>query len=78
MHRATQIHPLLCGPVWPNGLTDKTGREELSGSYATLIRDALIVEKQLAMGGVRLAGVLNELFGSDEDKAIYGLVPLFV
>ncbi|CAE7111068.1 unnamed protein product [Rhizoctonia solani] len=77
LHWATQIHPLLCTPIWPEGLTNQTERKELSGDYATSIRDALIVEKQLAMGGVRLAGVLNGLFGSDEDKAKYGIVPLF-
>ncbi|CAE6473901.1 unnamed protein product [Rhizoctonia solani] len=76
-HWATQIHPLLCRSIWPNGLTDKTEREELSGSYATAIRDALIVEKQLAMGGVRLAVVLDGMFGSAEDRVRYGVVPLF-
>ncbi|CAE6450138.1 unnamed protein product [Rhizoctonia solani] len=77
LHWATQIHPLLCTPIWPEGLTNQTERRELSEDYATSIRDALIIEKQLAMGGIRLASVLNGLFGSDEDKAAYGIVPLF-
>ncbi|KAJ1302318.1 hypothetical protein OPQ81_001134 [Rhizoctonia solani] len=76
LYWATQTHPLLCTSIWPEELPNKT-LPVLSEGYATSVRDALIVEKQLAMGGVRLAGVLNGLFGSEEDKATYGVVPLF-
>ncbi|CAE6440652.1 unnamed protein product [Rhizoctonia solani] len=73
---ASQTHPLLCNSVWPEGLTNETERVELSKEYATRIRDAFIIEKQLAMGGVRLASVLNSLFGSVEDIEKYGATPL--
>ncbi|CAE6490197.1 unnamed protein product [Rhizoctonia solani] len=72
LHWATETHPLLCTFIWPRNLT-----EDLSERYADNVRKEMIVEKQLAMGGVRLASVLNGLFGSAEEKAQYGIVPLF-
>ncbi|KAG9102270.1 hypothetical protein FS749_009610 [Ceratobasidium sp. UAMH 11750] len=43
--------------------------------YAGQVRDEKMVEKQLALGEMRLAAVLNEVLGSEEEKAMYGVRP---
>jgi hypothetical protein len=43
--------------------------------YAGRIQDEKMVEKQLALGGLRLAAALNEILGSEEEKKTYGVRP---
>ena len=52
------IHQLNCDFVWPVGDYPELDTPEYSGRIA---RD-WVVEKLLAQGGVRLAGILNALF----------------
>ncbi|CAE6381072.1 unnamed protein product [Rhizoctonia solani] len=73
LHWAEETHPLLCTSVWPT----KSELGKLSDEYATRIRKELIVEKQLAMGGLRLASVLNSLLGSADEIKEHGIVPFF-
>jgi hypothetical protein len=46
--------------------------------YAGRIRKDKVIEKLMALGGLRLAGVLNELLGSEEELKKYGAHPLLV
>ncbi|GAB1528184.1 hypothetical protein RhiTH_011376 [Rhizoctonia solani] len=76
-HWTIKTHEMLCTYIWPLGLTDKTPPRELNtADYAERVRSELVVEKQLAIGGMRLAAVLNNVLASEDDKARYGLVPL--
>jgi hypothetical protein len=43
--------------------------------YAGRIRREKVVEKLMALGGLRLAGVLNELLGSEDELRAYGALP---
>jgi hypothetical protein len=47
----------------------------MNQGYADRVRDDKIVEKQLALGGIRLAVALNSVLGSDEDKRRHGVLP---
>ncbi|CAE7111109.1 unnamed protein product [Rhizoctonia solani] len=76
-HWTIKTHDMLCTFIWPFGLTDRTPLRELNtADYADRVRAEFIVEKQLAMGGIRLAAVLNGALGRDDEKESYGIVPL--
>ena len=45
----------------------------LSPEYSTVIRERMIVEKLLAQGGIRLAGILNYIFAPKDDEYSQGL-----
>lgn len=79
-------HPAHLPPVAEVDLVDSDGRF-LAGSksggdgpyleldtpeYAGKIRNELVVEKLLAQGGIRLAGVLNWLFADLEENSARG------
>ncbi|KAJ1302319.1 hypothetical protein OPQ81_001135 [Rhizoctonia solani] len=77
-HWTIKTHDMLCTFIWPYGLTDKTPPRELNTpDYADRVRAEHIVEKQLAMGGMRLAAVLNSVLALEDEKARYGLIPLY-
>lgn len=66
---AQPMHQLNCEIIWPLELDDpeREGYLELdTPEYTGKIREEWIVEKQLAMGGIRLAAILNYLFARDE------------
>ncbi|CUA76451.1 Endonuclease 3 [Rhizoctonia solani] len=74
-HWSIKTHDMLCTYIWPFGLTDKTPPRELNTvDYADRVRAELIVEKQLAIGGMRLAAVLNSVLGHEDERARYGAV----
>ncbi|CAE6362833.1 unnamed protein product [Rhizoctonia solani] len=76
-HWTIKTHDMLCTYIWPFGLTDKTPPRELNtADYAERVREDLIVEKQLAIGGMRLAAVLNNVLALEDEKARYGILPL--
>ncbi|CAE6395413.1 unnamed protein product [Rhizoctonia solani] len=78
-HWTIKTHDMLCTFIWPYGLTDKTPPRELNTvDYAERVRAEFIVEKQLAIGGMRLAAVLNSVLGQEDEKAKYGVVPLYI
>jgi hypothetical protein len=66
----TDIHQLNCKIVWPPELdkpeTDGAPRKEYleldTPKYSGAIEKQWIVERLLAQGGVRLAGILNHIF----------------
>ncbi|QRV96020.1 S1/P1 nuclease [Ceratobasidium sp. AG-Ba] len=71
-------HKLLCDFLWSPDFdeSDDSDPVELEKpEYAGRIRDMKIVEKQLALGGMRLAAVVNAVFGSEEDKRAFGIWP---
>ena len=63
---ASSVHPLNCDIVWPPALDDddhRDSRYELdTAEYAEEIGQRMIIEKLLAQGGIRLAGILNYVF----------------
>ncbi|KAF8605653.1 phospholipase C/P1 nuclease [Ceratobasidium sp. AG-I] len=86
-HWAAPIHELNCAFIWPANLTSPhdpehpgpTPPKELielnTPEYAGRIQRDKVIEKLMALGGLRLAAVLNELLGSEEEKAQYGVLP---
>jgi len=62
---AAPIHKLNCDVVWTAELDSPSGDElpQLDKpEYSGKIEDGWVVEKLLAQGGVRLAGILNAIF----------------
>ncbi|KAF8801068.1 phospholipase C/P1 nuclease [Phlegmacium glaucopus] len=65
------LNALNCDIVWPKELSgdDVSVDEELlqldTPEYAGVIQKRMLVEKLLAQGGIRLAGVLNYIFAND-------------
>jgi hypothetical protein len=67
-HWARPIHKIICDIAWPLALDqNKDGLLELdTPEYAGTIERRLIIEKLLAQGGLRLAGILNYVFGREQ------------
>jgi len=69
---STPLSALNCDIVWPKELALHSGNESVepelleldTPEYAGAIEQRMILEKLLAQGGVRLAGVLNYLFAN--------------
>ncbi|KAG8714175.1 hypothetical protein FRC08_012281 [Ceratobasidium sp. 394] len=86
-HWAAPIHKLNCDFIWPANLTSPhdpdhptpTPAKDLielnTGGYLGRIQRDKIIERLMALGGLRLAAVLNELLGSEEDKLKHGVLP---
>ncbi|KAG8707185.1 hypothetical protein FRC09_001975 [Ceratobasidium sp. 395] len=80
-HWSAPSHQLVCDFIWREdfeGVED--GQEpvfniELEPEYGDIIRDKKTIEKQLALGGMRLAATLNTVLGSEEEKRELGVVP---
>ena len=64
-HWAKPIQKIICDIAWPPALDQhKDGLLELdTPEYAGTIESRLIIKKLLAQGGLRLAGILNCVFG---------------
>ncbi|QRW23541.1 S1/P1 nuclease [Rhizoctonia solani] len=89
-HWSAPIHKLNCDFIWPANLTSPhdpkhpgpTPAKDLieldTPEYAGRIRKDKVIEKLMALGGLRLAGVLNELLGSEEELKKYGARPFLV
>lgn len=62
---AKPIHALNCEIVWPPALDsdDHPAIELDTPEYAGRIEEEMLVGKLLAMGGIRMAAVLNTIFG---------------
>lgn len=81
---AAEIHPLNCEIVWPAqlNLTDyhvADGGEPTTPLlqldepwYSGRIKHERLVERLLATAGIRLAAILNDIFGEDDDVAALG------
>ncbi|KAG8681058.1 hypothetical protein FRC09_017782 [Ceratobasidium sp. 395] len=79
-HWSKASQQLLCDFLWRPEFKDtdedKHARAEIdleTPEYAGHIRDIKLIEKQLALGGFRLAAVLNAIFGSEEEKQEFGV-----
>lgn len=71
---ATPLHELNCDIVWPKGYTGdhSTPLIELdTPEYLGRISKEKTVEKLLAMGGLRLASMLNTIFGAEGEHGLY-------
>ena len=65
------IHQLNCDMVWPHEYTPGAALIELdTPKYIGRLDGDKVVEKLLAMAGIRLASVLNTILG-DEQEALY-------
>ncbi|KAG9092246.1 hypothetical protein FS749_015895 [Ceratobasidium sp. UAMH 11750] len=81
-HWAEPAHQMVCDFIWRADLEGVKDPKNVTYSielntpeYAGRVRDEKMVEKQRALGGMRLAAVLNEVLGSEEEKAMYGVRP---
>ncbi|KAJ1300128.1 hypothetical protein OPQ81_011881 [Rhizoctonia solani] len=81
-HWAKPSHQMLCDFIWRPDLQgvkhprDAVYKIELNTpEYAGRVRNEKMVEKQLALGGMRLAAALNEVLGSEEDIQEFGILP---
>jgi hypothetical protein len=73
---ATPVHELNCHIVWPPELDEKNPSVKALGrprgdyleldtpKYSGRIEKEWVIEKLLAMAGIRLAGILNQIFQS--------------
>ena len=66
---STPLNALNCDIVWPKELTFNSENESVeeplqldTPEYAGVIEKRMLLEKLLAQGGIRLAGLLNYLF----------------
>jgi hypothetical protein len=70
-----KIHQLNCDYVWPKDYTGAHGAPLIeldTPQYLGRIDGDKVVEKLLAMGGIRLASILNTVFGETEaEKGVY-------
>lgn len=67
---AKPIHALNCEIVWPPAL-DSDDHEPIeldTPEYAGRIAKEMLVERLLAMAGIRTAAVLNTIFGDPEES----------
>ncbi|KAG8740698.1 hypothetical protein FRC10_004043 [Ceratobasidium sp. 414] len=81
-HWAEPSHQMLCDFIWRADLQGVKDPKNVTYSielntpeYAGRVRDEKMVEKQLALGGLRLAATLNEVLGSEEEKRAFGVRP---
>ncbi len=84
---AKKLHPLNCKlPIWPSELdgdalsrgsaTEYPVLELDTPQYSGRIREDWVVEKSLAQGGVRLAGILNSIFVPPEETTVLPRISL--
>ena len=63
---AKSIHPVNCDIAWPSEFDDDDNGDPNfqldNDEYSEVIGERMIVEKLLAQGGIRLAGILNFVF----------------
>ncbi|CAE6441126.1 unnamed protein product [Rhizoctonia solani] len=78
-------HQMLCDFIWRPDLKGANEREKgepliqlNTTEYTGRIHNEKLVEKQLALGGMRLAGILNTVLGSQEEKLKLGVLPRLV
>lgn len=66
---AKPMHALNCDIVWPKELDDDYSPpiELDTPAYSGRIANERILQKLFAMGGIRLAAILNSLFGDPEE-----------
>lgn len=81
-HWARPTHDLLCDGVWPKEVdeppykrTDDNPHPPLleldTPAYSGMIEQRWLVEKQLAQGGLRLAGILNHIFADQCQRGAF-------
>jgi hypothetical protein len=74
---ATKLHDLNCELVWPSALDEPSPSSSLfapglplleldTPEYSGVIAKEMVLERLLAMGGLRLAGILNGIFADEE------------
>lgn len=67
------LHELNCDVVWPKEYKGAGGPliELDTPEYLGRITQEKTVEKLLAMGGLRLASILNTILGTEEEQGLY-------
>ncbi|KAG8794639.1 hypothetical protein FRC12_022948 [Ceratobasidium sp. 428] len=81
-HWAAPSHQMVCDFIWRSDLEGVKNPKDAVYSielntpeYGGRVRDEKMIEKQLALGGMRLAVTLNTVFGSEEEKRAFGVRP---
>ncbi|KAG8754734.1 hypothetical protein FRC12_011103 [Ceratobasidium sp. 428] len=80
-HWSAPSHQMVCDFIWRSDFegvknwTEAVFQIELEPEYGSLIRDKKTIEKQLALGGMRLAATLNTVLGSEEEMTMFGAMP---
>lgn len=77
---ASDIHPINCEYAWPKNWDPRLPRFELdTPSYMDPINNDHVIERVLAMGGIRLAAILNTIFMDKDAEKMFedqgGLYP---
>ena len=68
------IHELNCDVIWPKQYTGDHGSPLIeldTPEYLGKIAGDKTVEKLLAMGGLRLASILNTVLGAEDEQGLY-------
>lgn len=68
------IHQLNCDVIWPQNYTGDHNVPLIeldTPGYLGRINEEKITEKLLAMGGLRLASVLNTILGDQNEQGLY-------
>ena len=68
------IHHLNCNIIWPQNYTGDHNVPLIeldTPAYVGRIKEEKTVEKLLAMGGLRLASVLNTVLGAEDEQGLY-------
>lgn len=69
---ASAIHPINCAYAWPAGWDPRAPLVELdTKEYLGRLGEDKVVESLLARGGIRLAAVLNGIFGADKTVGVW-------
>lgn len=72
---APEVHRYCCSHVYPADYDSiKIPRELNTKAYHGKIVDDKVVEKLLAMGGIRLAAVLNTMLADPDELTTFGVV----
>ncbi|QRV96017.1 S1/P1 nuclease [Ceratobasidium sp. AG-Ba] len=81
-HWSVPSHQLACDFIWredfkpAKNMSQAVYEIELeTPEYGGRVREQKMIEKQLALGGMRLAAVLNAVLGSQEEKRKFGVIP---
>ncbi|CAE6502957.1 unnamed protein product [Rhizoctonia solani] len=81
-HWAKPSHQMLCDFIWRADLESVTNPKDAiykielnTTEYAGRVRDEKMIEKQLAMGGMRLAAALNTVLGTEKELRMFGALP---
>ncbi|QRV96018.1 S1/P1 nuclease [Ceratobasidium sp. AG-Ba] len=82
-HWSVPTHQMLCDFVWrPEFKGVKRAKDAVyeieieTPEYAGRVRDEKMIERQFALGGIRLAATINTVLGSEAERRAFGVFPV--